>query len=100
MHCTKLNATGGGARSAVWMQMKADMLNLPMTALKTADAGTVGSAMLTGIAIGLFRDLQDAADHMVEEIRTYYPRPEMHEKYNRIFSRYEQVYQAVRPLVG
>ena len=100
VHCTKLNATGGGARSAVWMQMKADMLNLPMTALKTADAGTVGSAMLTGIAIGLFRDLQDAADHMVEEIRTYYPRPEMHEKYNRIFSRYEQVYQAVRPLVG
>ena len=100
VHCTKLNATGGGARSAVWMQMKADMLNLPMTALKTADAGTVGSAMLTGIAIGLFRDLQDAADHMVEEIRTYYPRPEMHEKYSRIFSRYEQVYQAVRPLVG
>lgn len=99
VHFEKLHATGGGARSAVWMQMKADMLNLPMVALKTADAGTVGSAMLTGVAIGAFRDLRDAAAHMVEEIHTYYPRPEMHEKYMKLYERYEKVYQAVRPLV-
>lgn len=99
VHFKKLHATGGGARSAEWMQMKADMLNLPMTALKTADAGTVGSAMLTGIAIGVFKDLQDAADHMVEEIHTYQPRAEMHEKYMEIYERYAKVYDAVRPLV-
>ena len=96
---TRLHATGGGARSAEWMQMKADMLNLPMTAMKTADAGTVGSAMLTGIAIGVFRDLEDAANHMVEPVHTYEPRPEMHEKYMRIYERYEKVYRAVRPLM-
>ena len=95
----KLNATGGGARSAVWMQMKADVLNLPITALRTADAGTVGSAMLTGIAIGVFRDLEEAAGHMVEETVTYKPRPEMHKKYMKVFERYHRVYEAVRPLV-
>ena len=95
----KLNATGGGARSKVWMQMKADVLNLPITALKTADAGTVGSAMLTGIAAGLFPDLQDAAAHMVQETETYRPRAEMHEKYMKIYERYRAVYQAVRPLM-
>lgn len=95
----RLNATGGGARSAVWMQMKADVLNLPITALKTVDAGTVGSAMLTGAATGLFRDLKEAAAHMVEETVTYEPRPEMHEKYMRVFARYSRVYEAVRPLV-
>lgn len=99
VHFKKLHATGGGARSAEWMQMKADMLNLPIVALKTADAGTVGSAMLTGIAIGAFKDLRDAADHMVEEIHTYQPRPEMHERYMAIYARYEKVYDAVRPLV-
>ena len=99
VHFEKLHATGGGARSAQWMQMKADMLNLPIVALKTADAGTVGSAMLTGVAIGVFRDLKDAADHMVEEIHIYRPRPEMHELYEKIYRRYEKVYQAVRPLV-
>lgn len=99
VHFRKLHATGGGARSAEWMQMKADMLNLPIVALKTADAGTVGSAMLTGVAIGAFADLKDAADHMVEEIHTYQPRPEMHEKYMAIYQRYEKVYRAVRPLM-
>lgn len=95
----KLNATGGGARSKLWMQMKADVLDLPITALKTVDAGTVGSAMLTGIAVGLFRDLEDAAAHMVQEMETYYPREEMHKKYMEIYERYKAVYQAVRPLM-
>ena len=94
-----LHATGGGARSEVWMQMKADMLNLPITALNTADAGTVGSAMLTGIAAGCFRDLQDAAEHMVEKKKVYEPDPKMHEKYREVYERYRKLYQAVRPLV-
>ncbi|MBQ7372617.1 MAG: carbohydrate kinase [Blautia sp.] len=94
-----LHATGGGARSKVWMQMKADMLNVPITALKTVDAGTVGSAMLTGIAVGCFRDLADAEDHMVEKKEVYYPRAEMHEKYQKVYEKYRQVYQAIRPLV-
>ena len=95
----KLNATGGGAKSKVWMQMKADVLNLPITALKTADAGTVGSSMLTGIAVGLFNGLSDAAALMVQEAETYYPRAEIHEKYMKIYERYKSVYNAVRPLV-
>lgn len=99
IHFTRMHATGGGARSGEWMQIKADMLNLPITALKTVDAGTVGSAMLTGIAVGVFADLEDAAGHMVEKTQEYYPRPDMHEKYLRIFERYEKVYRAVRPLV-
>lgn len=95
----RMHATGGGARSREWMQMKADILNIPMTALKTSDAGTVGSAMLTGIAIGAFRDLKDAADHMVEKTEEFLPRPGMHEAYRKIYEKYKGVYQEVRPLV-
>ena len=94
-----LHATGGGARSKVWMQMKADALNMPIMALKTVDAGTVGSAMLTGIAVGCFADLEDAAAHMVEEKEMYYPREEMHQKYKNIYQRYRRLYDAVRPLI-
>ncbi len=94
-----LRATGGGAKSKVWMQMKADILNMPITALKTVDAGTVGCAMLTGIAVGPFRDLSDAAKRMVEETETFTPRAEMHEKYMRVYERYRRVYTAVRPLM-
>lgn len=99
IHFKMLYATGGGARSEIWMQMKADMLNVPITALKTVDAGTVGSAMLTGIAVGCFEDLEDAAKHMVEKRQVYYPRPEMHEKYQEVYKKYRNLYNAVRPLI-
>ncbi len=95
----RINATGGGAHSKVWMQMKADMLNLPITALKTVDAGTVGSAMLTGVAIGHFGNLKEAASVMVKETITYEPREKQHEKYMEIYERYKKLYEAVRPLV-
>lgn len=98
-YMTKMHAAGGGTRSAEWTQMKADILNIPVTALKTTDAGTVGSAMLTGICMGVFKDLEDAAAHMVEKTKEYLPRKEMHEKYMKVYERYEKVYQAVRPLV-
>ena len=99
LHFEMLHATGGGAHSKVWMQMKADMLNVPITALNTVDAGTVGSAMLTGIAVGCFRNLEDAAAHMVEKKEVYRPRQQMHEKYEEIYKRYRKLYKAVRPLM-
>ena len=94
-----LHATGGGANSKVWMQMKADILNIPITALKTVDAGTVGSAMLTGIVVGCFKDLNEAARAMIEKKKVYQPRADMHEKYNKIYEKYRKLYKAVRPLV-
>lgn len=94
-----LRATGGGARSKVWMQMKADVLNLPVAALGTMDAGTVGSAMLTGIAAGCFADLKDAAGHMVKLREIYRPRPELREPYRKQYEKYKGLYQAVRPFM-
>jgi len=94
-----MHATGGGAKSKVWMQMKANILDIPMTALATVDAGTVGSAMLTGIAMGCFKDLADAAAHMVEKRKVYEPNKDMHKKYMQIYERYRKLYHAVRPLV-
>ncbi len=99
VHYKMLHATGGGARSKIWMQMKADILNVPITALKTVDAGTVGSAMLTGIATGCFENLEDAAAHMVETRQVYAPRQKLHDKYQEIYKKYRELYRAVRPLV-
>ncbi len=99
IHFEMMHATGGGAKSEVWMQMKADMLNIPIVALATVDAGTVGSAMLTGIAIGCFENLDDAAKHMVEQKKVYEPNLKMHEKYAKVYQRYRKLYEAIRPLV-
>ena len=80
--------------------MKADILDIPITALSTSDAGTVGASMLTGLAIGAFRDLADAAAQMVQETVTYQPNKERHRMYMKNYERYVNLYRAVRPLVG
>ncbi|MGI6055593.1 MAG: FGGY-family carbohydrate kinase [Bilifractor sp.] len=95
-----LAATGGGARSSMWMQMKADMLNLPVTVLETVDAGTTGSAMLTGIALGCFRGLQDAAERMIVPKQTFLPDSSVHGMYAERYLRYRELYHAVRPLLS
>ena len=99
IHFTSLKATGGGAHSEVWMQMKADMLNMPITSLETVDAGTVGSAMLTGIAVGAFKDLDEAAKIMVHPVKTYEPRENMHKEYMEYYEKYARLYNSVRELM-
>jgi xylulokinase len=52
---------GGGARSPVWNQIKADVLNVPYQPLRGREFGCWGSALIAGKAAGLFSDLAEAA---------------------------------------
>ncbi|MFA9376364.1 MAG: L-fuculokinase [Lachnotalea sp.] len=94
-----LRATGGGANSKVWMQMKADILNIPISSLGSSEAGTVGCVMLTAIAVGVYKNIKEASDSLVKELDFYYPRKEQHEAYMKYYKRYKELYKAVRPLV-
>ncbi len=95
----KLRATGGGAASRVWMQMKADMLNVPVVSLGSAEAGAAGCAMTAGVAAGVFAGLEEAASALIMEKEIYLPRPAMHEAYEAHYRRYRKLYEAVRPLM-
>lgn len=94
-----LHATGGGARNRMWLQMKADVLGVPVTALNTADAGTTGSAMLAGIACGAFPDLEAAARTMVHPRETFMPRPDKQSLYEPLYQRYKKLHAALRPIM-
>lgn len=95
----RLVATGGGAKSRLWVQMKADVLGIPIETLETDDAGTVGCAMMAGLACGAFGSIAEAAAKMVRRVGRFDPDPARHALYSEVFSRYERLYAAVRPLV-
>ena len=95
----RLVATGGGAKSRLWVQIKADVLGVPITTLETEDAGTVGCAMMAGVAAGVFSGLAEACSAMVRETGAFAPDPDRHARYSEIYERYEKLYDAVRPLV-
>jgi xylulokinase len=52
---------GGGARSAVWNQIKADVLGVPFQRLQRGEFATWGCALIAGHAVGIFGDLAEAA---------------------------------------
>jgi sugar (pentulose or hexulose) kinase len=53
--------TGGGARSAWWMQLKADLLGMPVEVTDQIEPGTLGAALLAGVGVGTYASLPEAA---------------------------------------
>lgn len=94
-----LYAAGGGASSEVWMQMKANILGISITALDAPEVGSVGTIMLTGVAVGAFKDMRSAAGIMVKKRKIYHPETILHKKHLKVYERYEKLYAAVRSLM-
>jgi len=94
-----LYATGGGASSSVWLQMKANILGVPITSLDAPEVGAAGTVILTGVAVGAFESIEKAVSVMVKENKTYYPDEKLHKEHMEIFKRYKEIYKAVRPIV-
>jgi xylulokinase len=94
-----LRATGGGAKSRIWLQMKADILNRPIMSMGDSEAGAAGSVMLTGICAGVFKDLDSAAERITKAHEIFYPDPGEHLTYDVLYKKYKKLYAAIRPLV-
>jgi xylulokinase len=93
-----LRATGGGARSPAWLQLKADVTGRVVTRVSVAEAGCVAAACLAGVGTGIFSSAAEAANAVTKTAESYQPRPEVHAAYQEAFSRYRQLYAALRPL--
>lgn len=92
----KIYASGGGAKNDAWLQIKADVYNIPIYQLETRDAGTVGSAMIVGVAIGLFKDLEDAAHKMIKIKNVFYPNKDKTKLYRKIYRKYKKLYKLLK----
>jgi L-xylulokinase len=79
---------GGGARSADWTQMLADVLDLPVEVTDAAEAGTRGAALLAGIGTGIYADLDAAVAATVHVIRAQQPRPDQVAYRDQRYQRY------------
>lgn len=54
----RIRITGGGARSAWWTQLKADLTGMPIEVVAHPEPGTLGAALLAGLAIGVYDDME------------------------------------------
>lgn len=87
MHYDTLRIIGGGARSATWRQIVADVLGKEVTLPANGDA-SFGAALLAGIGIGRFGDPADAVARCCRVVAAHEPSPTAHERYSLLFDIY------------
>ncbi len=88
---------GGGGKSPLWRQMVSDALGLELVEMKYADS-SFGSAMLAGIAAGIFESSQKAIEICNEVVSKTVPNPENTKKYHEVFRKYKAVQKALEPI--
>ncbi|HYV29576.1 MAG TPA: FGGY-family carbohydrate kinase [Candidatus Binatia bacterium] len=69
----RIRITGGGARSAWWTQLKADVTNVPVEVVRQPEPGTLGAALLAGVAIGSYNDMEAISRALSGTSRVYEP---------------------------
>jgi xylulokinase len=94
----EVRSHGGGARSALWNQIKADVCSLPVVTLRGTEAAVRGDAMLAGVASGSFSDLGQACSAAVRPEARYEPHLETHSAYEATYRRYIELFDSLRSL--
>ena len=78
----RIVATGGGARSDLWLQIKADLLGVEFVRPACREPACLGAAMLASVATGRFENFQQAGTAWTSIEGRFLPDPEAHEAYS------------------
>ena len=93
MSIEQVRATGGGARSTLWRQLQADVYGVPIHRT-TADEGPAhGAALLSAVAAGVYRDVDEACSTVRLREEVTEPDPER----TRIYEEHYEVYRSLYP---
>jgi xylulokinase len=96
LEMVEARVVGGGARSAAWNQIKADVLGVPYQRLAGSEFGTWGAAMIAGKAAGLIPDLADHAQKCaLRDGKPAKPSEDAHSAYKPMIERYIALQQTL-----
>ncbi len=88
---------GGGGKSPLWRQMIADALGIRLVEMKHTDS-SLGSAMLAGVACGIFESFKKAVDTCNKPVSETLPNEENTIKYKKLFKKYKEIQKALEPI--
>jgi xylulokinase len=89
---------GGGARSDLWSQIRADCLGRPLHRVMEPDVGCLGAAIMAAVGIGAHRSLGDAIPAMTRVERIFTPDPRVAARYDAMHHAYRRATDALRPI--
>ena len=89
--------SGGGARSNLWSQIKADIYRKPVFTLVESEGGAIGSAILAGVGAEVFPDIQSGAKPFVKVDRVFEPDPSNRARYEYLYSLFKKLHDILQP---
>lgn len=89
---------GGGAKSALWKRIFANVLNAQLQCLESEQGPGMGGAMLAMVACGEYPDVKTACEKLVRVASTVEPEPELVAKYEKRYQQFCKIYPAVKSI--
>ena len=90
-----IRIAGGAAQSEVWIQMFADILQVPIEVTAGTELGAMGAAICAGAGAGVFADLDEGVNAMVQVKKRVDPDPSLKDVYEKKYQRYHQAISAL-----
>jgi xylulokinase len=94
----KLRLMGGGAKSAVWTRIRADLSGLPTEVSTVSDTSALGAAVLASVAAGVHATVGDAVSAMPMRLNRIEPDAANLERYRAGHARYRKLFAALEPM--
>jgi xylulokinase len=89
-------ASGGGARSELWLRIVASVLGMPLQRTVVEEGAAYGAALLGGVAAGVFSDVREAVEACVRVRDEVEPENGWLERYTEGYERFQALYPALR----
>jgi xylulokinase len=90
IHVDRILAVGGGAKSNVWMQLKADIYERPVVAVP-GEASSRGAAICAGMGVNVYSNWNEAIATLVSPGRVFEPNPAKQRQYRELFEQYKEL---------
>ena len=94
----RVRLLGGGARSRLWAQIRADITGLPVERSAVADSSAVGAGLLAAVGSGRIPNLAAAASSVSAIAETIEPDKKNRAAYDDAYGRYRRLFQSLKPL--
>jgi xylulokinase len=92
---TRLRATGGGAKSSKWLQLKADITGKEVTVVKNSEASALGAVICAGVAGKKYSSIEEGVQKLVNLGETYEPDEKRTKRYRSVIEKYHDLYNAI-----
>jgi xylulokinase len=92
----EIRSVGGGTKSSLWNQIKADILGVPILLPRTTVGAAFGDAFLAGLAAGLYGRARDSLERIVRIRDRYEPDPRKAELYAELYGLFRRLYEDLK----